>query len=61
MTDGIIEVPKPWSSWVWDKQTNSWVAPDNKAVPANGKPHMWDDEKQEWYEVEFPPATEIMP
>jgi|LauGreDrversion4_2_1035121.scaffolds.fasta_scaffold489209_2 hypothetical protein len=61
MAEGIIEILKPHPSWVWDEVTTSWVAPDNKACPGNGKPHIWDESVQNWVEIEIPPATEIIP
>jgi hypothetical protein len=42
--------PKPFASWVLDEDTCLWNAP--VPVPADGKPCVWNEDTQEWVEIE---------
>jgi hypothetical protein len=42
--------PKPFDSWILDEDTCNWNSP--VAYPADGKFYMWDEEQQQWTEVE---------
>jgi hypothetical protein len=45
------EITKPYPSWVWDEETLSWVTPNGKGVPGDGKPYTWDEATLNWIEV----------
>ncbi len=40
--------PKPYNSWVLDKETCIWKAP--KDYPDDGKRYYWDESKTNWVE-----------
>jgi hypothetical protein len=42
--------PKPFNSWLLSETTCLWDAP--VAYPTDGKLYMWDEEQQQWTEVE---------
>ena len=42
--------PKPFNSWLLNEDTCQWDAP--VAYPTDGKLYMWDEEQQQWTEVE---------
>ena len=42
--------PKPFNSWLLNEDTCQWDAP--VAYPTDGKRYMWDEEQQQWTEVE---------
>jgi hypothetical protein len=42
--------PKPYTKWVLNEETCQWEAP--VAYPTDGKLYMWDEEQQQWTEVE---------
>ena len=42
--------PKPFNSWLLNEDTCQWDAP--VARPTDGKLYMWDEEQQQWTEVE---------
>ena len=42
--------PKPFNSWLLNETTCQWDAP--VAYPTDGKIYMWDEEQQQWTEVE---------
>jgi hypothetical protein len=42
--------PKPFNSWLLNETTCLWDAP--VAYPTDGKLYMWDEEQQQWTEVE---------
>jgi hypothetical protein len=42
--------PKPFDSWILDEDTCNWNSP--VAYPADGKMYQWDEEQQQWTEVE---------
>lgn len=44
--------PKPYSSWVLDNDTASWIAPVSK--PDDGKLYRWDEPTLSWVEIEEP-------
>lgn len=46
--------PKPFASWVLNEDTCLWEAPI--AYPNDGKFYSWDEEAQNWVEVEARPA-----
>ena len=46
-TDEFIPI-KPFSSWIWNEQTNSWTAPIQP--PQDGKRYKWIEETQTWIE-----------
>lgn len=41
--------PKPYSSWILDHSTYSWVAPT--PMPEDGLNYKWDEEFKEWVTV----------
>lgn len=43
-------VPKPYPSWLWDGVT--WAAP--VVEPSEGGPYRWNEETQNWDQVELP-------
>ena len=45
--------PQPFPSWTLDEQTCLWNAP--VAMPSDGKMYSWNEDAQNWVEVE--PAT----
>ena len=45
--------PKPYPSWILDEQSCLWEPP--VAMPSDGKMYRWDEDSQNWVEVE--PAT----
>lgn len=44
--------PKPYSSWVLDNDTATWIAPVSK--PDDGKLYRWDEPTLSWVEIEEP-------
>ena len=42
--------PKPFNSWLLNEDTCQWDAP--VAYPTDGKIYQWDEEQQQWTEVE---------
>jgi hypothetical protein len=42
--------PKPFNSWLLNEDTCQWDAP--VAYPTDGKMYQWDEEQQQWTEVE---------
>ena len=42
--------PKPFNSWLLNEDTCQWDAP--VAYPTDDKFYMWDEEQQQWTEVE---------
>jgi len=42
--------PKPFDSWILDEDTCQWDAP--VAYPTDGKMYQWNEEQQQWTEVE---------
>jgi hypothetical protein len=42
--------PKPFNSWLLNEDTCLWDAP--VAYPTDGKMYQWDEEQQQWTEVE---------
>ena len=42
--------PKPFNSWLLNEDTCLWDAP--VAYPTDGKIYQWDEEQQQWTEVE---------
>ena len=44
--------PKPFASWVLNENTCLWDAP--VAMPEDGKRYVWDEETQNWTEVQDP-------
>ena len=42
--------PKPFNSWLLNEDTCQWDAP--VAYPTDGKLYTWDEEQQQWTEVE---------
>ena len=42
--------PKPFNSWLLNEDTCQWDAP--VAYPTDGKDYQWDEEQQQWTEVE---------
>ena len=49
----IIKTPRPFASWTYNEETNSWEAPvsnDNEWTPDNPTGNdKWDEENQTWY------------
>jgi len=49
----IVIPKKPYPSWTYNEENNSWVAPvanDNEWTPDNPTGHdKWDEENQTWY------------
>lgn len=43
--------PKPYDSWVLNENEVVWEAPIS--YPADGKAYVWDEDVQNWSEVEF--------
>lgn len=41
--------PKPFPSWVLDEETCLWNAP--VAMPNDGKPYSWNEDKKSWDEI----------
>ena len=46
--------PQPYPSWILNEQTCLWEAP--VAMPSDGKMYNWDEDSQNWLEVEEPAA-----
>jgi hypothetical protein len=42
--------PKPFNSWLLNEETCQWDAP--VAYPTDGKDYQWNEEQQQWTEVE---------
>ena len=42
--------PKPYPSWILDEQSCLWEPP--VAMPSDGKMYRWDEDSQNWVEVE---------
>ena len=42
--------PKPYPSWILDEETCNWNAP--VPYPEDGKIYKWDEELQQWVEIE---------
>ena len=42
--------PKPYDSWILNSNTCQWDAPIE--YPSNGKSYTWDDENQQWEEID---------
>lgn len=42
--------PKPFDSWILDEETCRWKSPVD--YPTDGKKYKWDDDSQNWIEVE---------
>ena len=49
-TNDVFISPKPYASWTIDESTWTWEAPE--AYPDDGKDYVWNDNKEEWEEVE---------
>jgi len=49
-TNDVFISPKPFNSWTIDESTWTWEAPE--AYPDDGKDYVWNDNKEEWEEVE---------
>jgi len=50
--DPVLDVfvsPKPYSSWILNKDTYDWKAP--VAYPTDGKTYTWDEDSTSWVEV----------
>lgn len=45
----IFLPPKPYDSWILDKNTESWIAPI--PIPNDNKIYDWDDTLLQWIEV----------
>jgi hypothetical protein len=41
--------PKPYPSWTLNEETCHWHSPVE--IPANGKPHAWNENELKWEEV----------
>jgi len=49
-TNDVFISPKPYASWSINESTWTWEAPE--AYPDDGKDYVWNDNKEEWEEVE---------
>ena len=49
-TNDVFIASKPYASWTMDESTWTWEAPE--AYPDDGKDYVWNDNKEEWEEVE---------
>jgi len=49
-TNDVFISPKPYASWSIDESTWTWEAPE--AYPDDGKDYIWNENKEEWEEVE---------
>ena len=45
MSENIIPA-KPHESWVFNKESNTWVAP--VAIPSDSKNYYWDEDSKNW-------------
>lgn len=43
--------PKPFPSWSLDESTCEWEAP--VPYPQDGYPYLWDEEKQDWFLIQY--------
>ena len=50
--EDLFMPPKPFDSWLLDKESASWVAPISKPEPIEGGYYTWDDDSQAWIFVE---------
>jgi hypothetical protein len=50
LTYTVPKPTKPYPSWIWSDTNNYWVAP--VAYPSGGAMHDWNEDKQDWVEVE---------
>jgi len=48
--DGAFFPPKPFDSWLPDRNTISWVPPI--PIPDDGESYLWDEDSQSWQPVE---------
>jgi len=46
--DAFIK-PKPWGSWVLDRETCTWIAPIH--MPADDKVYVWNESTLSWIEL----------
>ena len=49
-SNDVFISPKPYNSWTINESTWTWEAPE--AYPDDGKDYVWNDNKEEWEEVE---------
>jgi hypothetical protein len=42
-------LPKPFNSWIFDKEKCDWIAP--KEYPVDGKNYIWDEMSLSWFEI----------
>ncbi len=49
-SNDVFIASKPYASWTMDESTWTWEAPE--AYPDDGKDYVWNDNKEEWEEVE---------
>jgi len=49
-SNDVFISPKPYNSWTINESTWTWEAPE--AYPDDGKLYTWNDNKEEWEEVE---------
>jgi hypothetical protein len=42
---------KPYDSWILNESTNQWESPVPR--PIDDKPHFWNEELQQWKEIEI--------
>ena len=51
-TNDVFYAPSPFPSWILNTTTWSWEAP--VAYPTDGKIYRWNEETQNWVEVDVP-------
>ena len=49
-SNDVFVAPSPFNSWTLSESTWTWEAPE--AYPDDGKDYVWNDNKEEWEEVE---------
>lgn len=53
--DKMFIPPKPFNSWVFNKQRKRWLPPPGKERPANkpGVEHNWNERDKKWDEIQL--------